>query len=383
MNLQQTGRIASLVLLFCGLARAETITSFDAPGASQGTFALAVNVEGAIAGYYVDSNFENHGFVRTPDGAISTFDAPNAGQGAFIGTTAVAINASGRVTGYYYDANDIAHGFLRDRNGSFFAFDAPGAGAGAGSFAGTLPAAINQDGTITGAFLDSNLVYHGFLRSRDGAVTAFDDPNAGATVPFAGTNPVALNDRGAIVGCYGDSNNGGHNFERRSRSVFATLDPPGAPVFQNFGATCPSGEFSMVQGMAISPLGTVTGSYFEPLQGNIFGGNVRGWVLRPDDDSYITFDAVASPSSPCCTWTYPISINLEGAIAGFVNDFTGTNRGFVRAPNGDVAVFDAPGASTGPGRGTVPSSINLFGVIAGYYVDANHVGHGFVRTHDE
>jgi hypothetical protein len=55
-------------------------------------------------------------------------------------------------------------------------------------------------------------------------------------------------------------------------------------------------------------------------------------------------------------------------------------HGFVRAANGKIANFKAPGAGTAAAQGTVPLSINPAGDIAGTYLDARYVYHGFVRT---
>jgi len=52
----------------------------------------------------------------------------------------------------------------------------------------------------------------------------------------------------------------------------------------------------------------------------------------------------------------------------------------VRAANGTITTFDAPGAGLGGHAGTNPMSINTAGAIAGTYRDANLVYHGFVRA---
>jgi hypothetical protein len=54
------------------------------------------------------------------------------------------------------------HGFVRGRDGAITAFDAPGAGTG--TFQGTQPGAINPAGTVTGIYFDANNAVHGFLR---------------------------------------------------------------------------------------------------------------------------------------------------------------------------------------------------------------------------
>jgi hypothetical protein len=53
-----------------------------------------------------------HGFLRAPDGKLTTFDAPGAGTGYGQGTWGYWINKSGAITGYYCDAI-TCHGFLR------------------------------------------------------------------------------------------------------------------------------------------------------------------------------------------------------------------------------------------------------------------------------
>jgi hypothetical protein len=127
----------------------------------------------------------------------------------------------------------------------------------------------------------------------------------------------------------------------------------------------------------INLFGEIVGSYFLPIPGVPFTGDYRAF-LRARDGSYTTFDAVPSPTSPCCTWTFGVAINLEGAVAGYDNDYDSVNHGFVRWRNGTVTLLDAPGAGTGSGQGTWAISINPFGLVAGQFADANGVFHGFV-----
>ena len=132
---------------------------------------------------------------------ITTFDAPGAGTGPFQGTYATNINPSGTIIGFSRDANNVRHGFIRSQDGSFTIFDAPGAGTGAGQ--GTRAYSINPSGTITGFFIDSVNVAHGYVRSNQGVITVFDAPGAGTgpfpegTFPFS---PLIINPNGAITG---------------------------------------------------------------------------------------------------------------------------------------------------------------------------------------
>jgi len=54
-------------------------------------------------------------------------------------------------------------------------------------------------------------------------------------------------------------------------------------------------------------------------------------------------------------------------------------HGFLRAPNGHITKFNASGAGTGSGQGTVPGPNNSAGTIVGYYVDSSGAYHGFLR----
>jgi hypothetical protein len=56
------------------------------------------------------------------------------------------------------------------------------------------------------------------------------------------------------------------------------------------------------------------------------------------------------------------------------------NHGFERDPFGTITTFDAPGAGTASGQGTIPETPNQFGVITGQYIDANNVHFGFLRN---
>src|SRR5438874_695794 len=108
---------------------------------------------------------------------ITTFDAPGAGTGPGQGTYATNIAPSGPIIGFSRDANDVRHGFVRSQDGSFTIFDAPGAGTAAGQ--GTRAYSINPSGTITGHFTDSVNAAHGYVRSNQGVITVFDAPGAG------------------------------------------------------------------------------------------------------------------------------------------------------------------------------------------------------------
>lgn len=54
----------------------------------------------------------SHGFVRSKNRAITTFDVPGGGTGAGQGTVVNQINAPGAITELYVDANNVYHRYL-------------------------------------------------------------------------------------------------------------------------------------------------------------------------------------------------------------------------------------------------------------------------------
>jgi hypothetical protein len=64
-----------------------------------------------------------------------------------------------------------------------------------------------------------------------------------------------------------------------------------------------------------------------------------------------------------------------GAVTGYFCCVGGPeSEAFLRAPDGAVTVFNAPGALA-----TFPQAIDPAGAITGEYDDANFASHGFLR----
>jgi uncharacterized membrane protein len=204
-------------------AQTSSFIPFDPPDAGtkkgQGTTPTSINVNGVVAGWYSDSAYMAHGFVRLGNGQITEFDPPG-----LVGTFAVSINLRGQIVGHASlvdGSSATTHGFLRSPNGAIFQFDVPGATS-------TSPSAINDSGQITGQCNDSALgAWHGFLRDVNGAYELFDAPNAG-TGFTQGTFPYAINAGGEITGLYVDSSGGVHGFVRDRSGNIASFDGPWA-----------------------------------------------------------------------------------------------------------------------------------------------------------
>ena len=246
-------------------ARDGSFTTFDVPGAGgagtgpyPGTLASFINPAGAITGLYTDANYAAHGFVRAPDGTITTFDAPGAGtgsgEGTFVETPTGGINPAGEITGDSCDAV-TCHGFLRTPDGTITTFDPPGSTLTNGN-------GINPAGAITGNDVDAGGVFHGYLRSPDGSFTIFDAPGAG-TAANQGTGGFGINPAGVIPGFYIDTNNAMHGFVRAKHGDITTFDAPGAGTGASQGT----------EPLANNPAGAVTGFYIDA--DNVFHGFLR------------------------------------------------------------------------------------------------------------
>ncbi len=360
-------RLRFILLLSClGLATfmcAQTpakpkLIEFDAPGAgpgqNQGTVGTYIAADGAIAGYYIDSNYILHGFLRNADGTFATFDPAGS-----VNTYPEGINASHVIVGLYTDAGGVNHGFIRDAAGKVISYDAPDAGSSSGQ--GTVLGSINRGGEALGNFTDTNGVSHGFLLASNGGFTEFDAPNAG-TGAFQGTYPAVsdgLTDQEAVGGFVYDNNFLAHGFVRAPDGTFtefdATSNSLGTYVF------------------GINSQQTVAGVYATP------DGAGLGGFLRTSDGKIKTI--LVPLIGNIDTVSFGVnSINNAGALVGYYSNGNPPppSRAYVRAPNGKVTYFKAPDAGTGPNQGTFPYANNNSGEITGTYIDSIGAYHGFI-----
>ncbi|HYL64930.1 MAG TPA: chitobiase/beta-hexosaminidase C-terminal domain-containing protein [Candidatus Methylomirabilis sp.] len=240
-----------------------TITTFDVPGAgtgsTAGTIPLRINSGGDVTGFYIDASHLSHAFVRFANGTITApIDAPGAGTGGvpkgfkFGGTIAVAIDTAGDIAGIYADTNSVNHGYIRTANGTITSFDAPGVGT-AGTFPGTNPTSMNAGGDIAGFYADASGTNHAFVRNfSTGAISApLDAPNAGKSGMLNGTVPFSINASDDLTGTYVDASVAFHGFTYGATSAAATPTFSPAP-----------GSYSSAQSVAISDATTGATIYY-------------------------------------------------------------------------------------------------------------------------
>src|SRR5246127_4637368 len=108
-----------------------------------------------------------------------------------------------------------------------------------------------------------------------------------------------------------------------------------------------------------------------------------GFVLSANANerktAIITFDAPGATHG-LFQGTHGNAISPQGTITGTFD--SNGNHGFVRARDGTFITFDVPGAGTGPFHGTFAWSINPAETITGFSVDASGLAHGYVRASD-
>ena len=222
-------------------------------------------------------------------------------------------------------------------------FDAPGAGTGAGQ--GTTAVSISTSGAIAGWYIDANDVAHGFLRARGGTITTFDAPGAGT---------------GAGQGTFGLQ---ASTRQERSRATtlmramwlmaFCALKTAHSrrstlPARAQAQARVPSPGTSIRRGRSLGPTLTRTMC------------STASSVLRaPSRRSRLPGAGTGRGQG---TVTANVSgLNPSGAITGNYFDASGVFHGYVREADGTFTTFEAPGAGTGAGQGTLGASINRVG----------------------
>jgi probable HAF family extracellular repeat protein len=150
------GLSGATLLLVTGLglaprafAASYALTTFDVPGAANGTVPNGINDAGEIVGSFTDASSVTHGFVQT-GATYTTFDVPSASN-----TSALGINNAAQIVGDFADSVGV-HSFIYDGT-TFTTFDVPGATPG-----NTQASGINDSGVVVGSFCDGS-GRHGYI----------------------------------------------------------------------------------------------------------------------------------------------------------------------------------------------------------------------------
>jgi len=134
-----------------------TYTTFAAApgcGFGGGGPTLVMNSKGDLAG---TCGISSSSFLRKQNGQFVIIDYPAA-----LETRAYGIAANGDVSGYFTDTDFGVHGFIRRANGTLESFDFPGAVPGT-----TQVSRMDDNGDIVGTYYDAGVQLHGFIRYED------------------------------------------------------------------------------------------------------------------------------------------------------------------------------------------------------------------------
>jgi hypothetical protein len=182
------------------------------------------------------------------------------------------------------------------------------------------PLLIDPSGTtITGIYIDSGGVNHGFVRATDGAITEFSAKGAGTKIGqgtfTAGVD--GINHAGAIPGTYANSAGVFHSFVRSAKGAITK--------FTVSGAGTGSGQGVIVSG--INTGGEVAGVYIDS------AGADHGYVLA---SAKVTKFNAPGAGTGSVQGTEPENINTAGDSTGQYIDSSGVNHGFLRVADGSI-----------------------------------------------
>lgn len=167
------------------------------PGSVQ-TQVIAINNHGDTAGFWVDGNGNNFGFVRH-NGVYTSYRDPNTGTGTV--NQLLGLNDNGVAVGFYTDGNGVNHAYKLTLNDGHFKELVPSGGTNA------TATGVNNNGDIVGFFTASNGSVVSFLRTANNKhYTEFDFPQS------TNTTALGINNFDQIVGVYVDGAKQMHGF---------------------------------------------------------------------------------------------------------------------------------------------------------------------------
>ncbi|MBZ5623678.1 MAG: hypothetical protein LAQ69_34000 [Acidobacteriia bacterium] len=305
-NIVRTVLSIAAVAFAATFARAQaqrTYISFDVPGAAL-TSVQGINAEGAVVGFYTDTNGKQHGFLLS-GGSVTTIDYSGA-----LATIARGINSHGDIVGTHVDAANLPGGGLKGfllKSGGFTDVNYPG-------HLNTIAQRINDEGLITGCYHDTDTM--GTMHSMMFDGVKYSDIGTPASMGNG-----ALPDGSVTTGFYTDMmTNVSHAYLESGGNV-APFDFP----------------FSIgTAAWDLNPSGQVVGNYTDAAKKG------HGFLLTPSPfeaafgitpepglvPSY-TFESIDFPGA---VKTNPFAINSRGDIVGSYGDSAGKTHGFLSTP---------------------------------------------------
>jgi hypothetical protein len=176
----------------------------DAPGGYAFNAAGGINDQGQLAGEYSPNAAGPPNLVgwlyNIKANSYTSFTVPPSGSDqSYYGSDTAGMNNHGDISGFYVDSSGIYHGFVWDPATGSRTIDVPGATGG------TFAQGINDAGTVVGGYFVGNTQY-GFILTSTNNLTSFAYAGANNTVISA------IDDRGDIAGFYQDTIGNWHSF---------------------------------------------------------------------------------------------------------------------------------------------------------------------------
>ena len=358
--------------------------TYDFPG-SQNTYFYALGNDGRAAGHYQDSEGLHHGVILA-DGELRQYDFPDAVETFIYGIS----DTTGALTGSFIDALGVRRGFSGDEIIEF-----PGAMATYADF-------VNAFGFVVGSYIDSEGLYHIYIRTPTGELTSINFPDA-ENIEFLFTHSVnrtsviyvtrvkRVDDvvRTYVGGAHGlyefrfpgsvstegwninadDSVVGFYDLPDGSRHGFVATPAPdtaeqvsqeraGPPVRSTY-------TFESIDVLGVDYLGLAASSDFEDYAGYTPSGEkMVGFTLI--DGEFMTYDFPGSQN------TYFYALGNDGTAAGHYQDSDGLHHGVI-LENGELRQYDFPDAVETEIYGISDAT----GALTGNFTDASGIRRGF------
>ena len=210
----------------------------------------------------------------------------------------------------------------------------------------TIVFGINDHDVITGSWIDSSNVTHGFVGPLNGTYTSFD---YGGT--STGTAPRALDNLGNIVGfAEGPNLFVGTEFLRQTDGTIVTIEKNGVPLD------------GVAQGIIRKGVES-TGDYVTDTNTGLRTGYFAGNGTYQTDVTLQVGELTTNPRA----------INALDTLAGFYLDQNGiTTHGFIFKTDGIVEVINADDSGT-----TALEGLDKYGVATGQVIDNAGNPHSF------
>ena len=262
-TLNADGKIVGFTLI------AGVFTTYNFPG-SQSTYFYALGNNGQAAGHYQDSEGLYHGVILE-NGELRQYDFPGAVQTEIHGIS----DATGALTGNYIDAEGIRRGFTGETIVAF-----PGASVTYADFVSA--------GGIIGSYVDTDGIFHPYVRTLDGRIVSLDLPDAARLEYYF---VPGINDAGVFV----DRSKLADDIPRTHVGRFLWRQNVASPLalgaqchlVRSLGALCGRDELRFpgsvsTEGWNVNQDGSIVGHYDSP------DGRRHGFIARPTNKAEST-----------------------------------------------------------------------------------------------